>query len=73
MKVVNERVQADGYDVVFDKSGLGAGGIKALMASRQEMDFSEDIITALNKNQPAPGATPAATPKPAAKKPAPKK
>lgn len=69
MKVVNERTQAVAYDLVIDKSGSGASGVKALLASRPDMEFTDEVITALNKAQPA--ALPEATPKPAAKKPAP--
>jgi len=69
MKVVNERVKADGYDMVLDKSGATVSGVRGLLASRPDMEFTQDIILALNQSQPPPGAAPAASPKPAAKKP----
>jgi outer membrane protein len=67
MKVINERVRNDGYDLVIDKSGNGVSGVAALLASKREMEFTGDVITALNKTKPAAGS---ATPKPAATKPA---
>jgi outer membrane protein len=73
MKVVNERVRNDGYDLVFDKSGNGTTGVPALLASKSEVEFTGDVITALNKTKPAAAsatAKPAAT-KPAATKPTP--
>jgi outer membrane protein len=70
MKLVNERVKADGLDLVIDKSGRNASGVLALLASKPEMEFSDDLITALNKTKPTATPPPA---KPAATKPAPKK
>ena len=57
MKVVNEKVKAAGYDVVFDKSGASMGQIPVVLYSRADLDFSNDIVTTLNKNAPkAPSA-----------------
>jgi outer membrane protein len=72
MKLVNERVKADGFDLVIDKSGASSGGLPVLLASKPDMDFTGDIIVALNKAKPAAAAVPpkAAPAKPAA---APKK
>jgi outer membrane protein len=65
MKLVNERVQADGFDLVIDKSGDSSNGVLVLLASKANMEFTDDLIVALNKTQPV--ATTA--PKPAAPKP----
>lgn len=54
MKTVNELVKAKAYDIVFDKSGLSAGAVPVVLYSRDDLDFSQDVITALNKNAPAP-------------------
>ena len=56
MKTVNDLVKAKAYDVVFDKSGLSAGAVPVVLYSRDDLDFSSDVITALNKNVPAKAA-----------------
>lgn len=56
MKVVNEKVKAAGYDVVFDKSGASMGQIPVVLYSRTDLDFSNDIITSLNKTAPKPAS-----------------
>jgi outer membrane protein len=53
MKTVNDLVKAKGYDIVFDKSGLSAGAVPVVLYSRDDLDFSQDVIAALNKNAPA--------------------
>ena len=67
MKLVNDRVKADGIDLVIDKSGRSAAGVLALLASKPEMEFTDDLIVALNKSKPAAAAPPA---KPSGTKPA---
>jgi len=60
LKVVDTKVKAENYDLVLDSSGLSVGQIPVVLYSRDNMDFSEEIITTLNKDQPsAPAATPA--------------
>ena len=56
MKTVNDLVKAKAYDIVFDKSGLSAGAVPVVLYSRDDLDFSQDVITALNKNAPAGAA-----------------
>jgi outer membrane protein len=56
MKTVNDLVKSKGYDVVFDKSGLSAGAVPVVLYSRDDLDFSSDVIAALNKNVPAKAA-----------------
>jgi outer membrane protein len=53
LKTVNEIVKARGYDIVFDKSGLSSGAVPVVLYSREDLDFSPDVITALNKTAPA--------------------
>jgi len=62
LKVVNEKAKADAYDLVFDKSGLGALGLPFLIHSKEGVtqDFTAEVIVELNKNAPAPAAAPAA-------------
>jgi outer membrane protein len=77
IKVLVEKTAKDAnYDLVFDKSGLGVNGVPFLLYSKDAVDFSQDIITELNKDAPKEEAKPAATAKPAAapeKKPEPPK
>ncbi len=64
--VIMERVKSNGYDMVFDKSGQSMNGVNVLMHSKDSMDFTTDVITALNK-KPAttttekPATSPAST------------
>ena len=53
MKTVNELVKAKAYDIVFDKSGLSAGAVPVVLYSRDDLDFSSAVISALNKTAPA--------------------
>lgn len=56
MKVVEARVKSDGYDLVLDSSGLGISQVKVVLFSAPSMDFSDSIITELNKNAPKKGS-----------------
>jgi Skp family chaperone for outer membrane proteins len=47
--VVMERVKANNLDLVFDKSGNSLNGVPVLMYSRDNVDFTNDVISALNK------------------------
>jgi outer membrane protein len=59
MKVVNDQVKAQSYDVVFDRSGFSANNIvPVLLYSKEGYDFSESVITKLNANRPPATATP---------------
>jgi outer membrane protein len=66
MTLVEDRVKTDNYDLVFDKSGQSLNGVQIVLHSKESMDFSDDIITALNKTRPAvaPGTGSVATPAP---------
>jgi outer membrane protein len=48
-EVIMERVKTQNYDMVFDKSGQSMNGVNIVMHSKDNMDFTTDIITALNK------------------------
>src|SRR5213075_3238425 len=47
--VVMERVKSNNLDLVFDKSGNSLNGVPVLMYSRDSVDFTNDVITVLNK------------------------
>src|SRR6201984_2682954 len=59
MRVVNEQVKAQNYDVVFDRSGFSANNIvPVLLYSKDNYDFSESVITKLNSSSPAANPVP---------------
>src|SRR5436305_2642168 len=68
--VIMERVKSANYDLVFDKTGPSMNGVNVVLYSKDSMDFTTDIITALNK-KPAttttekPATSPATTTAPA--------
>src|SRR5881398_3893715 len=47
--IVMEKVKAQSLDLVFDKSGNSLNGVPVLMYSRDSVDFTNDVITVLNK------------------------
>jgi outer membrane protein len=49
---VEEKSKLDNYDLVFDKSGVSPSGVKFLLHSKDAVDFSNEILTDLNKNAP---------------------
>jgi outer membrane protein len=53
-EIIMERVKTNNFDLVFDKSGPSMNGVQVLLHSKDSMDFTTDVITALN-------AKPAAT------------
>lgn len=71
--VIMERVKSAGYDMVFDKSGQSTNFIAVVMYAKESMDFTTDVVTALNKRpatttteKPATSPAAATTPAPAA-------
>jgi outer membrane protein len=78
--VVMEKVKANNLDFVFDKSGMSLNGVPLLMYAKENVDFTSDIITVLNKpgrnntssaERPATSTTVAASPAKAAASPRP--
>src|SRR6266702_3726122 len=57
--VVMEKVKANNFDLVFDKSGMSINGVPVLMYSHDNIDFTNDVITVLNR----PGRATASTTK----------
>ena len=47
--VVMEKIKASNLDLVFDKSGMSINGVPVLMYSHDNIDFTNDVITVLNK------------------------
>jgi outer membrane protein len=63
-KIVEAKVKAENFDLVFDKSGPSLNGVPIVLYSRDAYEFTNDVIAALNKNKGASdAAAPAAAPK----------
>src|SRR5712675_1237761 len=45
--VVIDKVKANNFDLVFDKSGMSINGVPVLMYSHDNIDFTNDVITVL--------------------------
>lgn len=69
--VVMEKVKANHFDLVFDKSGMSINGVPILLYAPDNVDFTNDIIAVLNKPGRAAASTakanPSASPAKAAK------
>ncbi len=63
-EVVMDKVKTNNFDVVLDKSGMSLNGVPIVMYSRDNFDFTSDVVTVLNKPGRAtePAASPAASP-----------
>jgi hypothetical protein len=48
-EIVNDKVKTMNMDLVFDKSGMSFNGVPLVMYSRDSYDFTNDVVTALNK------------------------
>src|ERR1700747_3545378 len=44
-----EKVKTNNLDFVFDKSGMSLNGVPLLMYAKDNVDFTNDVITVLNK------------------------
>ena len=47
--VVMDKVKTNSLDLVFDKSGMSLNGVPVVMYSRDNTDFTTDIMSVLNK------------------------
>ena len=73
--VVMEKVKSNSMDLVFDKSGFSMNGVPIVMYSRDNADFTNEVIAVLNKPGRATSSTlaspastsPSASPKAATK------
>src|SRR6185437_846388 len=52
MKAVTANVKSASYDFIFDKSGLGFGGIPVVLYAPNDVDFTIQVISDLNKGAP---------------------
>ena len=61
--IVMDKVKANNLDLVFDKSGMSLNGVPIIMFSRDNIDFTNDVVAVLNKPGRATTATtPASSP-----------
>jgi outer membrane protein len=60
LKVITDKSRSDGYDLVFDKSGVSASLMPFLLFAKEGVttDFTPELIVELNKNAPAAAASP---------------
>ncbi len=57
-KVVADKVKAENFDVVLDKSGPSLNGVPIVLYSRDSYEFTDAVVTALNKNKGKEAAEP---------------
>jgi outer membrane protein len=50
-KIVADKVKAENYDIVVDKSGPSLNGVPIVLYARDSYDFTDTVITALNKTR----------------------
>ena len=67
-EVVMDKVKTNNLDLVLDKSGMSLNGVPLVMFSRDNYDFTSDVVTVLNKpgraTEPAASAAPSPAKKP---------
>lgn len=49
---VDEIARRDGYDLVFDSSGVGMGGMPLLLFSKDAVNFTAAVLAELNRDAP---------------------
>src|SRR4051794_295584 len=43
-KIVNDRVKAENYDIVLDRSGQSLNGVPIILYARETYDFTKDVV-----------------------------
>jgi outer membrane protein len=56
-EVVMDKVKTNSLDLVFDKSGMSLNGVPLVMYARDNFDFTNDVVTVLNKPGRATSST----------------
>ncbi len=51
--VVKDKAKKDGYDFVFDKSGMSLSTVPVLLYYKDAVDFTDQVVVELNKDAPA--------------------
>ncbi len=59
--VVRDKSKAEGFDLVFDKTGVSLSTVPIILHVKEgaATDLTDQIIVELNKSAPVPGAEPA--------------
>ncbi|MES2505537.1 MAG: OmpH family outer membrane protein [Verrucomicrobiota bacterium] len=57
--VVRDKAKTEGYDFIFDKSGMSLSTVPVLIYYKDAVDVTDQIVVELNKNAPAASAAPA--------------
>ena len=55
--VVMDKVKTNNLDLVFDRSGMSLNGVPLVMYARDNFDFTNDVVTVLNKPGRATSST----------------
>jgi outer membrane protein len=50
LSVVQAKAKTDGYDFVFDKSGVSLSTVPVLVYYKDAVDFTDEVVVELNKN-----------------------
>ncbi len=58
-KVIEAKVKAENFDLVFDKSGPSLNGVPVVLYSKETYEFTNDVVKALNATKGKEEATPA--------------
>ena len=62
--VVMEKVKANNLDLVFDKSGMSINGVPVVLYAPDSGDFTNEVVTALNRPGRVSAASTLASPSP---------
>lgn len=54
--VVRDKAKTEGYDFIFDKSGMSLSTVPVLIYYKDAVDVTDQIVVELNKNAPAAAA-----------------
>ena len=65
MTIINAKVKSDNYDLIFDKTGQSLSGVPVVLHTNDRMEFTDDVIAALNRNRPSAAAAPTTSAAPA--------
>jgi hypothetical protein len=63
------KVKAANMDLVFDSSGVSLNGVPIVMFARPDLDFTNDVVSQLNKAVASATPVPKASVSPAKAKP----
>jgi outer membrane protein len=53
LKVVNDKVKLEGFDLVFDTSGFSVNNVPVVLHAKDSYDFTKSIVEKLNSDRPA--------------------